>query len=71
MSGECLDGPQGCEGATDERVSLSGSGMAFPRCEFHFQKYAERLQPRLDEIRKRYPDQAPDDFDESYAGETW
>lgn len=71
MSNQCLDGPQGCEGDTEERLTVSGSGMTFPRCELHYEKYVDRLQPRMEEIRNRYPDQAPDDFDPTYAGETW
>lgn len=60
-----------CHGEIHERLSLSGSGMTFPRCDKHYELYVERLRPTMEEIRLRYPAQAPDDFDPTYAGETW
>ena len=68
---ECLDGPQGCAGEVDERLTRSGSGMRFPRCEMHYAAYAERMDALHAETRRRYPAMAPDDFDPSYAGESW
>ena len=50
---------------------MSGSGMTFPRCDKHYQAYADRLRPVMDDIRRRYPKQAPSDFDPTYAGESW
>lgn len=72
--GDCLDSDEGgCQGEMFERPSLSGSGMAFPRCDFHYDRYLDRVGPKLDEVRRRYPDSsiAPDWHDESYAGERW
>lgn len=68
---DCLDGPDGCEGEVLERLSRSGSGMRFPRCENHYASYAERMDPKHAETRRRYPVSAPADFDESFAGERW
>ena len=69
----CLDGPDGCTGATFPRPALSGSGVYYPRCDGHYGAYVERVQPRMDEIRRRYPDTdtPPDWFDPTYAGERW
>lgn len=71
FDGDCLDGPEGCAGETFPRRALSGSGDSYPRCQRHFESYAERVQPRIDEINRRYPDRAPDDFDPMFAGESW
>ena len=73
MNNACLDGPEGCAGQTSYYPALSGSGMAYPRCEAHYEAYYERVQPRMDEIRQRYPDTdvPPDWFDPTYAGERW
>ncbi len=68
---ECLDGPVGCDGPVFERLALSGSGMRFPRCEAHFQAHYERVAPRLEDVRRRYPVTAPADFDPSACGEFW
>ena len=66
---ECLDGPEGCEGAVEYRMALSGTGRPFPRCEKHWD---ERLDEQ-ERINDAYPDSpcAPDWYDESYAGEHW
>jgi len=69
--GDCLDGPEGCTGETFARSTLSGSGDAYFRCDGHYDAYVERVQPRMDEIRRRYPEHAPSDFDPAYAGESW
>ena len=72
--GDCLDSDEGgCEGETFERPSLSGSDMAFPRCEKHYQEYADRIAPKIAATRRRYPDSStpPEWFDESCAGERW
>jgi hypothetical protein len=56
-----------CQGPVEYRMPLSGTGRAFPRCAFHWDK-------RLDEqerINRTYPQTAPSDFDPSYAGESW
>lgn len=69
---ECIGSRDGkCAGETFERYSLSGSGMTFPRCDHHYDEYVAETQPRLDAIRRRYPEQAPADFDPMYAGERW
>lgn len=62
-----------CEGAVSDYYALSGSGLTYPRCERHYGLYVERVQPRMDEIRRRYPDTdtPPDWFDPTYAGERW
>ncbi|KEF94961.1 hypothetical protein K883_05146 [Mycobacterium sp. TKK-01-0059] len=69
--GECLDGPDGCEGEVFARSTLSGSGDAYYRCDHHYEAYAARLQPVMDDINRRYPAMAPADWDPYYAGEVW
>ena len=68
---ECVDGPAGCAGEVVEYLALSGSGERYPRCERHYQGYVERVQPKIDDINRRYPAMAPADFDPTYAGERW
>lgn len=69
---ECINASDNrCSGDTFDRYSLSGSGMTFRRCEFHYGEYVAETQPRLDAIRRRYPRCAPADFDEGYCGERW
>ena len=66
---ECIDSMYegSCDGATEYRMALSGTGRSFPRCERHWDM---RLQYQ-DEINQRYPSQQPADFDPTYAGERW
>lgn len=69
---DCLDESRGdCEGDVFRRVSLSGSGMLWPRCHKHYMEYLERMQPVIDDINRRYPVNPPADFDPLYAGERW
>ena len=69
---DCLDRDDSpCEGAVFERLTMSGSGMTFPRCDKHYQAYADRLRPVMADIRRRYPKQAPADFDPYACGESW
>jgi hypothetical protein len=66
----CIQESQGgCEGPVEYRMPIydHGYGKSFPRCEKHWD---ERLK-KEDEIRRRYPEQQPADFDPSYAGERW
>jgi hypothetical protein len=71
FDGDCLDGPEGCEGETFPRQALSGSGESYCRCDRHYAAYVERVQPKMDEINRRYPVMAPADFDPMYCGESW
>lgn len=64
---ECLEHGPDCSGVVEYRPSLSGTGMAIERCDFHWEKRLEKE----DEIQERYPYNAPSDFDPSYAGERW
>lgn len=66
-----LDGPQGCEGPVAAYPALSGSGMFWTRCERHYAAYVERVAPRIEETRRRYPVMAPSDYDPLFAGESW
>lgn len=68
---ECLEGPTGCQGPVSSYPSLSGSGENYARCSRHYEVYVLRVQPRMDEIRRRYPHFAPRGFDPAYAGERW
>lgn len=65
----CLDNWAGdpCEGEVEYRMPLSGTGKSFPRCDKHWAKRLDREQ----ELRERYPEQPPADFDPLYAGESW
>ncbi|MHD0294534.1 hypothetical protein [Rhodococcus qingshengii] len=64
----CLDrDTSDCRGVVEYRTALSVTGKSFPRCDKHWE---ERLV-RDEEIRARYPEQAPPDFDPTYAGERW
>lgn len=66
---KCIDAgfPEDCEGKTEDRPSLSGTGMPIPRCDKHWEK---RLDLQED-LNRRYPAQQPSDFDPTYAGESW
>lgn len=71
---ECLDAAQGgCHGETYPRPALSGSGLAYLRCDKHFEDYAQRVGPKIAETRRHYPDSdvPPSWFDPSLAGERW
>jgi len=48
-------------------MPLSATGKSFPRCDRHW----EIRLDKQDEIYKRYPRQAPRDFDPLDAGERW
>lgn len=63
----CLDRDDSCAGAVEYRMPLSGTGRSFPRCDAHWDA---RLRVQ-EGINRRYPSQAPADFDPSYAGESW
>ena len=67
------DNTADCAGEVFERMALSGSGMAYPRCDKGYDEYVERTQPALDRVRERYPDSpfAPSWFDPTFAGERW
>jgi hypothetical protein len=74
---ECLDSyddSTACAGEVSYYYALSGSGLTWPRCEGHYALYVERVQEKLDEVRKAYPDSPsapPAWFDATYAGEQW
>lgn len=62
---ECLDGPDGCQGAVELRtVDLL---KWWPRCEKHFEERLEK-QEHINELLSNTP---PAWFDEGYAGERW
>lgn len=67
---ECLDGQDllgACKGPIEYRESLSGTGIPYPRCDFHWDMRLDRQ----DQINDRYPSHQPADFDPMYAGERW
>lgn len=67
-SPECLNAGKGdCAGAVEYRPSLSGTGLSIARCGGHWTQRLEQEQ----ELKRRYPEQAPPDFDPMYAGERW
>ena len=67
----CLDdyGRDECAGEVEYRTPLSSSGVAFPRCDLHWDG---RLDAQ-DRIDRDYPDcdTPPLWFDPLYAGEKW
>lgn len=65
----CIENPAECRGEVEMRSSLTGTGMAIPRCDHHWEKRLERDE----EHRRIYPDSpiAPSWFDPSIAGERW
>lgn len=67
-SAQCIDGPDGCRGAVEERWPGYGQ-RTWPRCEHHGDDRAAREHAGRDRIH----DGAciPADFDERDAGETW
>lgn len=66
---ECIDNPDECHGSVEMRPSLTGTGTAIPRCDFHW----EVRLTREEELRQQYPDSpiAPSWFDPTAAGERW
>lgn len=63
----CIDGfDDDCRGEVLYR-SLPFGTKAYARCEAH---YEERVEREF-ELRQRYPENAPADFDPHYAGERW
>jgi hypothetical protein len=67
---ECLDAQDGgytCYGEVEYRYPLSGTAKSFPRCDFHWDKRLEIQEG----INQRYPEHEPEDFDPTYAGESW
>lgn len=63
----CLEENDECQGFVEYRMALSGTGKAFPRCEFHWDKRLEKQE----EHNTRYPVMPPHDFDPGFAGERW
>jgi hypothetical protein len=67
---ECLDDHQGgCAGKVEYRPSLTGTGMAMPRCDAHWQARLDWQEEHL----RIYPDSPnpPSWFDPEAAGEVW
>jgi hypothetical protein len=72
MSTGCIDSYESaCGGDVYPRAALSGSGLSYDRCDKHYREYCDKLGPVLQNIRRRYPDERPADFDPMYAGERW
>lgn len=73
---ECIDRPrspssehEACRGEVLYRESLTGTGTAIPRCDFH---WGVRLDFQ-EQINRDYPDSPvpPAWFDPTFAGERW
>lgn len=65
---DCIErGTTPCHGTVEPRMSLCGSGTPFSRCDRHWDARLDREE----EIRRRYPQHQPADFDPTYAGERW
>lgn len=63
----CLEHSDDCQGTVEYRMPLSGTGRAFPRCDYHWELRLDRQQS-LNEYNSPTP---PSWFDPSYAGEHW
>lgn len=72
---DCIEhnDPADCAGEVFPRYALSGSGIAYDRCDKGYDEYVARVQPAIDAVNERYPDhsQPPTWFDPTYAGESW
>jgi hypothetical protein len=44
---------------TFPRQTLAGSGDSYSRCDRHYSAFVERVQPKMEEINRRYPAMAP------------
>lgn len=66
---ECMEGPEGCQGAVEMRWPGYGD-RCWPRCERHGRM---RLEREEENIRRYMPDgpSAPAGFDPMAAGESW
>jgi hypothetical protein len=64
---ECLDDSALCSGPVEHRMALSGTGISYPRCDFHWDK---RLAEQ-ERINLRYPPHPPADWSPDDAGEAW
>lgn len=66
---DCMSGPEECRGRVEYRMSLSGTGQAYPRCDHH---WSQRLDTE-ERLRRDYPDSdtPPAWFDPANAGEHW
>ena len=72
MIDDCIDVEDGgCAGPVELRQTMSGSGASFPRCELHYEIYAERMAVVIAEISARYPVTPPADWSPLDAGEAW
>lgn len=71
---ECMDdgdNDTGCTGAVEYRMSLSPTGISFPRCDRHWAKRLdaeERMNERVGNWRSDIP---PPWFDPTACGEVW
>jgi hypothetical protein len=68
----CLDDPTGetCQGPSQYRMPLSGTGTSFPRCDLHWEaRLAE--QERIERTYHVNADVPPDWYDPADAGEYW
>jgi len=63
----CLRGPNGCEGPIGARESFAGTGTVIYECTRHM----DESYTKDAELKARYPEHQPPDFDPAYAGESW
>lgn len=68
---ECLDGPEGCSGEVEYRMSLSPSGRSFPRCDGHWSKRLDEDERQTERLGSWRSDVPPAWFDPLDAGERW
>ena len=65
---ECIQAfTEACNGRTQYRMALSGSGESFPRCDKH---WSDRLDLEHG-LNERYPLNPPSDWSPLDAGEHW
>jgi hypothetical protein len=62
-----LNSEKPCSGTVEPRWPLSGTGIRYPRCDYHWGLALEREN----QTRRRYPTHPPADWSPMDAGETW
>lgn len=69
---ECLDDTDGdCKGEIAYRMSLSPTGISYPRCDGHWQKRLDEEERMNDRVGNWRSDVPPSWFDPAACGESW
>lgn len=68
---ECLEDNDECRGAVEYRVSLSPTGISYPRCAHHWSKRLDAEEQMNERVGSWRSDVPPPWFDPTAAGERW